>query len=97
MSKHQQYYQAMIDQNLSLFSQFQDIHDKYVLDSKKWQTEYNEVGSRVVEIVREWERKLCSESEKGKFGKFSNNLADKFWELVRQDYPRIDFVGANAI
>ncbi len=97
MTKHQEYYQKMIDQNLDLFSKFQDLHDKYVLEPKKWQGEYNAVGEQVVTIIREWERKLCTESEKGKFGKFSNNLADKFWELVRTDYPRIDFVGVKQL
>ena len=95
MSKYQEYYQRMVDENLDLFGKFQDLHDNYVLHPKQFQKEYNEIGNQVVEIIRERERKLCRESEKGQFGKFSSHLADKFWELVRRDFPRIDFVGVT--
>ncbi len=97
MSKHQEYYQRMIDQNLEIFGKFQDLHDNYALNPKAWQKEYNEVGEKVVEIVRDWERRLCRESEKGQFGKFSSKLADKFWELVRKDFSKIDFVGVSLL
>lgn len=95
MSKYEEYYQSMIDKNLEVFGQFQDIHDKYAFNPLKWQGEYNETGSKVVAIIRDWERKLCRESERGQFGKYSANLADKFWNLVRKDFPKIDFVGVK--
>lgn len=95
MTKHEQYYQRMIDENSEIFGQFMDIHDKYAADSAAWQIKYNEIGGRIVEIIRDWERKLCQHSEGGQFGKFSANLADKFWTLVRKDFPKIDFVGVT--
>ncbi|MFH0863838.1 MAG: hypothetical protein V1858_01985 [Candidatus Gottesmanbacteria bacterium] len=95
MPKHQEYYQRMIDQNMDIFARFQDIHDNYVLEPKKWQANYNEIGDQVINIIRDWERKLCRDSERGQFSKFSANLAEKFWELVRKDFPKIDFVGVK--
>ncbi len=97
MPKYEEYYQKMVDQNLDLFGKFQDMHDNYVLNPKQWQKQYNEIGEQIVEIIRDWERKLCRESEKGQFSKFSGNLADKFWELVRKDYPKIDLVGVEVL
>ena len=85
----------MIDENSRLFNSFMDLHDKYSKNNKKWQGEYNLVGEKVVAIIRDYERKLCRESERGQFGKFSAGLADKFWTLVRADFPKIDFVGVK--
>lgn len=93
MSKYEQYYQKMIDENSKLFAEFQDIHDNYVLNPRECQTKYNEIGEEVVSIIRDWEKRLCRESEGGQFGKFSASLADKFWSLVRRDFTKIDFVG----
>jgi hypothetical protein len=95
MTKHEEYYQHMVDENLDLFGDFQDIHDKYAKNPQIWQTKFNLVGEKVVEVIRDWERRLCRESERGQFGKFSASLADKFWTLVRKDYPKIDFVGVK--
>lgn len=93
MTKHEEYYQKMIDENLDLFGQFEEIHDKYLLDPQFHQVKYNEIGSKVVEIIRKWEKRLCMHSEGGMYGKYSAGLADKFWALVRKDFSKIDFVG----
>lgn len=85
----------MVNENLKLFNDFQDIHDKYMQDPIKWQTQFNFLGKTIVNIIRIWERKLCQDSERGQFGKFSDTLADKFWNVVRMDYPKIDFVGVE--
>ena len=95
MTKHQQYYQQMIDENSAKFRTFMDLHDKYVHDPQTFQAEYNTVGEKIVTIIRDWERRLCRESERGQYGKFSSLLADKFWALVRADFPKIDFVGVK--
>ena len=95
MTKHELYYQRMIDENKEIFSQFIDLHDKYSRDSNQWLVKYNLVGEKIVTIIREWENKLCRESERGQYGKYSANLADKFWTLVRSDFPKIDFVGVK--
>lgn len=85
----------MIDENTELFNSFMDLHDKYQKNPEMYQVQYNAVGAKVVSVIRDWERKLCRESERGQFGKFSAGLADKFWTLVRSDFPKIDFVGVT--
>ena len=95
MTKYQQFYQQMIDENSDIFKKFMDLHDKYVKNPDVHQSEYNAIGENIVKIIRVWERKLCSHSERGQYGKFSAGLADKFWTLVRADFPKIDFVGVT--
>ena len=95
VTKHEEYYQRMIDENSQIFNDFMELHDKYMKDPASYQAKYNAMGEEVVSIIRDWERKLCSHSERGQYGKFSANLADKFWSLVRKDYPKIDFVGVK--
>lgn len=93
MTKHQQYFQDMLENHKELFDNFKKIHGDYAKDAKKWQKEFNEEGEKVLAIIRRYENLLCAHSESGKYGKFSTNLADKFWEAVRKYLPKIDFVG----
>lgn len=76
-----------------LFDEFKVIHDKYEASAKKWQNEFNEKGQEILEVIRKYENMLCSQSEGGKYGKFSAKLAEKFWEPVRAQFPKIDFIG----
>lgn len=93
MRQYQITYQAMIDDHKDLFSSFFKIHDAYVLEPIKHQAEFNRIGGEVQDVVREYERKLCGKTESGKFSKFSGSLSERFWGLVRTDFPKIDFVG----
>lgn len=86
-------YQEMLDKNPDLFARFLAIHNQYTLEPQKFQGEFNSLGAEVVEIITEYENKLCRTSEKGQYAKYSHNLADKFHELVRNDFPKIDDVG----
>jgi len=92
-SKHQQYFQDMIENNQELFDTFKRIHDLYDKDPEKYQEEFNDVGEDVLNIVRKYENMLCSHSEGGKYGKFSSKLSDKFRDAVKGKFPKIDFVG----
>jgi len=85
----------MISEHEVQFADFKDIHDKYTLDQKKWQDEYNRQGKQIVEIVRRWESKLCGNMEKGENAIFSGRLSEKFWTEVRAFFPMIDYVGAT--
>jgi hypothetical protein len=95
MQRFAEYYQKMVDENSDIFKKFFDVHDRYVLNPNQNQDEFNSVGHEIVEIIREYERKLCSNSERGQFGKFSAKLSERFWAEVRKDYPKIDFVGVK--
>jgi len=46
-----------------------------------------------MEIIRRYEKMLCNNSDSSGYSKFSSKLADKFWEAVRNQFPKIDFVG----
>lgn len=94
MTKYQQYFRQMIVENPELFSEFGRIHDAYKKDSSL-QGKYNEVGAKVSEVIRDWEKRLCLYSEKGTNAKYSANLAEKFWQEVRNKYSHIDLVGCE--
>lgn len=94
-SKHQQYFQDMLDNHKELFDSFKHIEMLYEKDAKKYQKEFNEKGEEVLVVIRKYENMLCSHSEGGKYGKFSSKLSDKFWEMVRKYFPKIDFVGVK--
>lgn len=93
MTKSQQYFQDMMDYNKELFDEFKEIHDKFAQDGKKYQVAFNEVGERVLVVVRKYENLLCAKSEGGKYGKFSDITADTFWKHIRGAFPKIDFIG----
>ncbi|MBU3923828.1 MAG: hypothetical protein KJ592_02840 [Nanoarchaeota archaeon] len=57
------------------------------------QDEFNKIGAKVLSIIREWEGKLCSQSEKAGFGNYTTNLSEKFMAEVRKSYPLIDHIG----
>lgn len=93
MSKYKQQIQDMLEYHNDLFKSFKKIHDDYEKNPKKFQEEFNEEGQKVLHIIRRYENILCSKSEGGKYGKFSSNLADKFWEEIRALFPKIDYIG----
>lgn len=93
MRQYQITYQQMIDEHKDLFDKFFKVHDLYTLDPKANQQEFNEIGRQIQDIVHDYERRLCGKTESGMYSKFSGGLSEKFWGLVRQDFPKIDFVG----
>lgn len=93
MSKHKQYFEDMLNYNKEIFNEFKIIHDKYLLNPDKFKQEFNEKGEEILNIIRKYENMLCGKSESGKYGKFSSGLSDKFWQLIRFRFPKIDFVG----
>lgn len=96
MTKSQQYFQDMMESHKDLFDAFKVVHDKYALEPKKFQNQLNELGEDVLRIVRRYENMLCSTSEGGKYGKFSDKTADKFWEFIRGAFPKIDAIGLTT-
>ena len=93
MTKYREYFLKMIEENQEVFDDFKKIHDKYEKDTSSHQTEYNTAGKPIIEIVREYEDRLCSRSEGSGYGSFTGNLAEKFWTEVRREYPMIDRIG----
>lgn len=93
MRAYQQTFQTMLAANQAVFDEFKEIHDKFASSPQEWKEQFNQSGSRIVDIIRDYERRLCSQMGKGQYGKFSHNLSEKFWNEVRKVFPKIDFVG----
>lgn len=83
----------MTDENKELFDNFTAVHDAFILNPDANKARFNELGTEILDVIREYERILCGKTESGQYGKFSGNLSQKFWGEVRKVYPKIDFVG----
>jgi hypothetical protein len=95
MTQYQKYFQLMTEENKDLFDTFKSIHDAYVLNPNVNQERFNAIGKDVVDVIREYERKLCGNMNSGSYGAFSQNLSQKFWDEIRKVYKKIDFIGAK--
>ena len=93
MTKSQQYFHDMMEYHKELFDEFKMIHDKFVEDEKKYRQEFNEIGEKVLVIIRKYENLLCQHAEGGKYGKFSDKTADTFWKYIRGEFTKVDFIG----
>lgn len=94
-TKYREYYQKMVAENQQLFTDFLKIHDLFVQDPNKHEAAFHELGQRVVDRVRDYDRRLCSAMGRGVFSTYSQQLSEKFWGLVREDFAKIDMVGVR--
>lgn len=88
----------MTEQNEKLFNEFEAIHDAFSINKKSRlaATKFHKKGLEVVDVIRFWERKLCSGMERGNNSVYSNKLAEKFWDEVRTRFSEIDMVGVKT-
>lgn len=93
MTKYKEYVERMLENNKELFNGFQKLHDKYALDQEKYQEEFNKEGEKVLVVIREWENKLCRQSEKAGYGSYTSGLAEKFQAEVKNVFPLTDHIG----
>jgi hypothetical protein len=93
MQKYQTMFQRMLDENKELFNNFTQVHEAFILNEEMNKARFNQIGSEVLVVIREYERILCGKTESGQYGKFSSNLSQKFWDEIRKVYRKIDFVG----
>ncbi len=96
VAKYKEYVTRMIEAQADLFAEFKTVHDRYGLEQEKLQDKFNEIGAKVMEIVNEWENKLCRQSEKGGYSQFSPKLAEKFRDELRKLFPYIDHIGIQV-
>lgn len=85
----------MIEKNAALFDAFAPIHNGFAIDAKKWEEQFHTKGRDVVDVIRDWERRLCSGTEKGGYAAYSAKLAEKFWAEIKKKFPLIDQVGLH--
>jgi sugar-specific transcriptional regulator TrmB len=95
MAKFQKMFKEMLEENPELFQSFGELHDKYEKDQQKYKAEFDKLGDKVLEVIRHYEDKLCMTSERSRMSKFTTNLSELFWGLVREKYSLIDDVGVN--
>ena len=74
----------MLEENQFLFNEFKKLEPT--------DETFNEMGNKVLRIVRRYEDELCSKSEGGRYGKFSENLSEKFQQEVHAFLPTIHAV-----
>ena len=96
MVKYKEYIQKMLEDNKKQFENFKKLHDNYALNQGNLQSEFNKEGEKILEIVREYENRLCSNTERGLYNKYSAGLAQKFQDEVRKEFPMIDHVGLKV-
>lgn len=96
MTKYKQYVQEMIDQNQALFTAFKVVHDGYQNNRQEWSQRFHAEGQVVVDLIRDWERRLCSGMERGKNAAYSARLAEKFWAEIKAYLPLIERVGVKS-
>lgn len=92
MTKYKQYFDKMVSENKEIFAEFRTLHDRYGLEGESMQDEFNQKGKKVLTIIRDYENKLCKNSEKT-YSMFTGNLAEKFWSEIRKAFPMIDYIG----
>lgn len=95
MTKYKQYFQEMLSVNQAVFDEFKKIHDLFEKDRMKHQDEFNRQGEAIMDIIHDWEKRLCARMEGGKNGVYSANLSEKFKDEIKKVYPKIDLVGVK--
>ena len=93
MTKYKEYFKKMLEANRELFDEFKKIHDEYEKDQGALQEKFNREGEKVSAVIREWENKLCMQSEKAGYGSYTSTLSEKFQGEVKKAFPLIDHVG----
>ena len=93
MVKYRQYYQKMLEDNKELFDSFRILHDNYALNPEEHQGQFNKEGEKIMAVIREYENRLCRNTERGVYSKYSTQLAEKFQNEVRIHFPKVDSIG----
>ncbi|KKQ37358.1 MAG: hypothetical protein US53_C0020G0011 [Candidatus Woesebacteria bacterium GW2011_GWA1_37_7] len=93
MTKYKDYFEKMLRENKDSFDTFRKVHMDYSLDQQKFQALFNEEGGKIQKILREYENRLCANTERGIYNRYSTNLSEKFQNEVRKHFPLIDRIG----
>jgi len=96
MVRYKEYVKKMLEENKEIFDRFRTIHDKYSANQEKFQEEFNTEGVKVQEVIKDYENRVCANTERGGYSQYSGNLAEKFQNEVRSVFPMIDFIGIKT-
>lgn len=92
--KFKVYYQKMIDEHRDLFDRFAPLNEAFAKDPSL-ADEFHRLGQEVLDVVRDYDRRLCAAMGRGVYSVYSEKLSQKFWDLVREDFSQIDMVGVK--
>jgi chromatin segregation and condensation protein Rec8/ScpA/Scc1 (kleisin family) len=92
-TKYLETFKEMVSKYEKEFDDFQELHDKYETDPKKWQEEFNKEGAKIMDIVRDYENRLCGKMENTMNATYSANLAEKFRSEIKRYLPKLDMIG----
>jgi len=95
-TKFREYFDKMVRENKELFDNFTRLHFQYSIDQEKNQEIFNSEGKKVQDVVRNYENRLCANTERGIYIKYSSGLAEKFQNEIRQHYPLYDHIGIKT-
>ena len=96
MTKFKQTYQDMIEAHRLEFVEFKSVHDRFVKDRREWSKQFHSLGAPILEIMREYEQKLCASMERGRYAQYSNKVSEKFWDEVKKNFSHIELVGVKS-
>jgi hypothetical protein len=95
MKQHEKLFQEMITTHKELFGRFKLLNDEYAVNPDQVKADFNKVGEAVLAVIRTYENRLCSSTERSQYNKFSGGLAEKFWADIRTLFNKIDFIGVE--
>lgn len=96
MTKFKEYYNRMLEAHEAEFAAFRTIHDNYQMDRPTYAEAFHGEGMKLMAIIKDWERRLCNQMEKGANSQYSAKLAEKFMAEIKKDYPLIQRVGVRS-
>lgn len=90
-------YNQMIEENKDIFEEFRELDKAFEekKDDVEYRKKFNLIGEKVLEIIRRYEGVLCSRTESSSKSIYSSGLSEKFWQLLRKNFPNIDEVGIS--
>ena len=94
-TKYLETFNEMVTKYEKEFDEFQVLHDKYEKDPMKWQEKFNLEGAKIMEIVKEYEDRLCGHMEHTQNATYSANLAEKFRNEIKKYLPKLDMIGVT--
>lgn len=94
-TKYIEVFNEMVSKYEKEFDTFQELHDKYEENPRKWQEEFNREGAKLMEIIRTYEDRLCGHMENTHNATYSANLAEKFRNEIKRYLPKLDMIGVT--
>jgi hypothetical protein len=95
--KYIEIFNEMVAKYEKEFDAFQEVHNRYMTDPRKHQEEFNREGSKIMDIVREYEDRLCGKMEKTANANYSAGLSEKFRNEIKKYLPKLDMIGVTIL